>query len=1349
MRITHLLCSWAGVCAATLALAAVPSASGQSSQAAITLATGTTATTEACAGLIPLPQDVRLFGSASVGQSSERESFTLNFNQTTRITGISATADFHLNGGTCIEGHTYSAGNVCSVDLVFTPQGPGHRTGKLLVAHTASAQPFIVPTGGEGLGPVVSFVPSEIVTVPGTAPTMASALMDPQALAIDGGDNLYIADTFNHLIRYRDSSGVLTVLAGGGSNASGTYSGAPTGVKLSFPYGVAPDGSGGVYIADQGNNVVRYLRYDQTLLTAAGGGSNSGSCSVSSPCADNTVALPYPYSVAVDASNNLFINVNNGGSSALPIKDTRSMFGPGSLAYLTVGIGSTWNYPIAVDWSDNLYYTRGVSSTSGYSACTIVAQNQTFGNPLGGPSSIWRVAGTNICGFSGDGGLATGAEISTLVEGFAWDAANNFYFTDSGNNRVRRIDALTGIIRTIAGDGSGAYFGDGGPATTASLKMPKGIAVDSFGNVYATSQVGLSGNTNTSVVREIGMMGYLNFASQAPMTSSAPQTIMVSNVGNSALNFTHEAFTSGNTGDFAIDPNTTSCNFTVPLQSGRNCFIGIIFTPGATGNRSAVLTLLDDTVTGSNTIQLNGLSFMPATATLSGTSLVFPLQAVGTTSSSMSVTLSNNGGQSLTINSYTMSGPNAGSFAQTHSCPSTMLLNTGCTIFVTFSPTVPGSPTATLSISTSVGTVTVALSGTSATPATATLSPTTLTFAAQGIHTSSAPQQVTLNNTGGMPLTINSFTFTGGNPTYFTQTNSCLGTMPGPSGCSIYVTFSPTATGSPTSTLSISTSAGTVTVSVAGTSIFPATAILSTNALTFPLVQVSTNGISLPLTLSNTGGGTLTINSFTITGPQAVEFSSNNNCHATLASTASCGVSVLFSPTSPGAASAVLSISTSVGTVTVNLSGTGATPATAILAPTTLTFPSQTVGTSSAAQLVTLSNTGGMPLAINSYTYAGTNPTAFPQINTCGASLPGASSCSIFVAFTPTAAGSPTASLSVNTSAGTSSVKLLGTSVAAAGPATAILSKSALVFPLQANGTASDPLPVALSNTGGQTLTITSYTITGPNAANFTSTHTCAATLGAGTLCTVKVVYSQAATGSSTGTMSIVTSAGTVSFTLSGSSTTPAVALRDNTPLAFPLIANGTTGQIVTFVQNIAVPGSMPLIISSCTFTGANPTVFGTTLCAGIGLASSSTVVILVTFSPTTTGTYSATLSINTSVGPLTVPVSGSSNVAGMGTSITLDSAANPVIQGRLVTFRSQVTSVSSVAPTGVVQLREGSIVLGQASLSAGSATFTLPRLATGQHTLTAWYLGDSMHAPSESPSISQSVVAPPRPLLP
>ena len=357
-----------------------------------------------------------------------------------------------------------------------------------------------------------------------------------------------------------------------------------------------------------------------------------------------------------------------------------------------------------------------------------MAQNQAYGDSSSAGGRQWIVAGSRACGFSGDGGLATGAEISSSVQGFAWDAAGNFYFTDTGNQRVRRIDAATGVIRTVAGNGSSGYTGDGGPATSAAVWSPTGIAVDSLGDVYTTSVVALeragaankgvrpeiaTGSESIAVVRKVGSAGALAFASQLVSTHSAAQTVLVSNTGNNTLEFTHMALTSGNTGDFAIDPNTTSCNFTMPLYSGQNCNIGIIFTPTATGTRSAVLTLLDNTVSGSNIVDLSGTGATAAKPVLSPTSLVFTSQTAGTSSTAKPITLSNTGTLPLSIASYTISGTNASDFSQTHTCGTPLAGSSSCTISVTFKPAAAGARSATLSVGTGSGTVTATLSGTS------------------------------------------------------------------------------------------------------------------------------------------------------------------------------------------------------------------------------------------------------------------------------------------------------------------------------------------------------------------------------------------------------------------------------------------------------------------------------------------------------------------------------------------------------------------------------------------------------------------------------------------------------------
>jgi hypothetical protein len=371
---------------------------------------------------------------------------------------------------------------------------------------------------------------------------------------------------------------------------------------------------------------------------------------------------------------------------------------------------------LAVDASGNLIYTYedpGGPLLSPTPLCYILAQNRAYSISASG-ETFWNIAGSGPCGFSGDGGKATGAEISTTIGQFAYDAAGNFYFADTGNNRIRRIDNYNGIIRTVAGSGTAGFGGDGGPSTSATIQTPTGIAVDSTGRVYTTG-IGASATNPASSqkadIRMFGTIGQLNFGNQAPSSHSAAQTVLISNVGNDNLDFTHTGFSSGNTGDFAVDPNTTTCNFTVPLYSGRSCTVGFIFSPSAAGARSAVFSLQDDTVEGVDVIQLSGSGAAASQAVLTPKTHAFPSRKVGTVSPAFAVTLSNSGGTAMALNSFTFSGANPGDFAQTNNCGSTLAASASCTINITYTPTAEGSRAAIFTVGTSANAPTVSLTG--------------------------------------------------------------------------------------------------------------------------------------------------------------------------------------------------------------------------------------------------------------------------------------------------------------------------------------------------------------------------------------------------------------------------------------------------------------------------------------------------------------------------------------------------------------------------------------------------------------------------------------------------------------
>jgi hypothetical protein len=270
--------------------------------------------------------------------------------------------------------------------------------------------------------------------------------------------------------------------------------------------------------------------------------------------------------------------------------------------------GSAAPPAMTVDANDNLYSYSNINVGL---ACTITAES--YYDAVNNIGQYTKVAGgQDECGFGGDGGQARNAEIGNYVAQMGFDIAGNLYFSDTDNHRVRRIDASTGIINTIAGTGTAGYSGDGGGGTAAKLSSPTGVGVDSQGQVYILSSDAASGTSQ--VVRKLGPNGVLTFASQLKGTASAAKIITVANTGNSQLTLTRTVFTGADAGDFTIDASTTSCNLSpaATLNSGQSCKVGIIFKPLGGGSRSANLVLLDNTVTNSNVVQLSGGGMLPA-----------------------------------------------------------------------------------------------------------------------------------------------------------------------------------------------------------------------------------------------------------------------------------------------------------------------------------------------------------------------------------------------------------------------------------------------------------------------------------------------------------------------------------------------------------------------------------------------------------------------------------------------------------------------------------------------------------------------------------------------------------------
>jgi len=304
--------------------------------------------------------------------------------------------------------------------------------------------------------------------------------------------------------------------------------------------------------------------------------------------------------------------------------------------------------------------------------------------------------------------------------------------------------------------------------------------------------------------------------------------------------------------------------------------------------------------------------------------------------------------------------------------------------------------------------------------AAAKLSPTSLSFGNQTLGTSSAPQPITIKNTGDVPLTFTSITITGTNLGSFAQTNNCGSSIAGGATCTISVTFDPKAAGSLSAAVTFSDNAPSKVqkVPVTGVGVLPAVQ-LSPASLTFPKQVIFTTSTTQTATLKNTGLGILKITSIVATGP----FAQTNTCGATMAPGASCSISVTFSPKTIGTLTGSVTFTDNASSKTQKLTLTGV--ATALkLTPADENFGTQPVNTTSLPKTITLSNKSDATVSITSITIVGVNAGDFSQTNTCGTSVASGASCFIKVKFTPSATGVRSAAVSVSDNGGGSPQKV-------------------------------------------------------------------------------------------------------------------------------------------------------------------------------------------------------------------------------------------------------------------------------------------------------------------------------------
>ncbi len=533
------------------------------------------------------------------------------------------------------------------------------------------------------------------------------------------------------------------------------------------------------------------------------------------------------------------------------------------------------------------------------------------------------------------------------------------------------------------------------------------------------------------------------------------------------------------------------------------------------------------------------------------------------------------------------------------------------------------------------------------TPANVTAAPTSLAFGSVEVGSTSTSQTVTLSNSGGTASGNISYPAA---PAGYTKSGTCANGPLGASGtptssCTLTFAFSPTVPGTANATYTLG---GPVAISIslsgAGTAVTTSPNVGASPAnLAFGGVTVGTTSAAKTVTVTNTGTAAATDMSY----PAApASYAKGGTCGgANLAAGASCTLTFAYSPTSTGSDSTTYTFSGGGKAVSITITGSGIAPAAATLdaTPSMLSFGSITVGSTSAAQAVTLRNTGGA--AASAISLANSNAVEFVVSgNTCGSTLNPGATCTLSVAYRPGGAGQGSGALTFSHAGGSAAtVSMTGTGTQATSPSLAA-SPPLAAFGNVTVGQTSAATAFTITNTGGAAAT--SVALANSNGGEFVvSGNTCGATLAAGASCSLSVAYAPGAAGSDSTTLTFTYAGGgalAISLTGTGVASTPppgtgqlslpaVISMPDTT------VGTASASQVVT-LGNV---GTVAVSVSSITSANAAEFVVSGSTCSTVSAGSSCT--FGVTFAPAAAGARSGTITV-TSTGagsPQAIMVSG------------------------------------------------------------------------------------------------------------
>jgi sugar lactone lactonase YvrE len=881
-----------------------------------------------------------------------------------------------------------------------------------------------------------------------TGAATAAEVYNPYAIAADSTGNVFIADTNNYRIReVTKSDGKINTIAGTGAAGFGGDGGKAVSAQIYQVFGLAVDSTGKtVTFGDYQNQRVRQFTVGGNISTVAGTGTAGFT---GDGAAATSAELYYPQGVGVSSSKVYVADSSNYRIRLFTVGgNINTIAGNGSynLPTLLTGMppqGVVFYYPFGVfgDASGNVF----VNDTYNFLVRELVASSDL----------VNFFAGTGTAGFTGDSGLATKAEIN-YNDGVVKDSKGNIYIADTNNCVIRMVNTA-GNISTFAGVGQRcAYTGDGGPATSAELYYPSGVAVDGSDNVYIADTYNhvirqvKSGTINT--IAGIGQRGGYS-GDGGPATAAQlyyPYGVAADGPGNVFIADTYNCRireVSVATGVISTVAGTGSCAYTgdgpateeavnnpqgIRADANDNLFIadtnnqrlrwvsagGVMTTFAGIANAgyfgdggvatSAELYypsgISEDSsgnflVADQYNFRIRGISAFAALSTAPG-SLNFGLTSVGSTSPPESLTISAVG--PLTISDISVTGP----YSEVDDCPASMPNGTTCTMYVYFTPTGSGNATGTVTMSTNgffnpASTISLTGLGTAIS-----ITGAPVNFGNQLVKTASAVKTVTVTNTGTTAITMGTISLSE-TTDFAIASNTCPASgskLNGGANCSIGVTFTPASTGAKKGAVLINDSDPTSPqlAGLSGTGI--SNVSLSPTSVTFATTAIGVTSAASKITVTNNTAGSITLGTPAVTATVPFLNMSTTTCTngKIIASKGTCVINVAFKPTVVGFVKGSVSLfdndPTSPQSATLRGTGTGIK-----FTPASINFGTVNRGTT-VSDTVTVANVGTTTVTFTGAEISGTNSADFGQSGgnpPCGGSLKAGASCNFSVTFDP------------------------------------------------------------------------------------------------------------------------------------------------------------------------------------------------------------------------------------------------------------------------------------------------------------------------------------------------------------